>query len=106
VPWPNTCHPAYNGNATVRDWVNRRGPYADLHTLRLPVFHRLVYSLAAAPDPLDDAPAVNTLSRRRAVGRAPYVGRPFVYVWDVATDELGRHVAGDTRIQYLDGRRG
>lgn len=33
-------------------------------------------------------------------GAAPYVGRPFHYEWDYATDEAGRWVGGPTRIVY------
>jgi hypothetical protein len=45
-----------------------------------------------------------TLIRCMAWGPAPYVGRPFVYVWQFATDELGRAVAGDSYIFYTDAR--
>lgn len=43
---------------------------------------------------------MHTLTKEKAAGLAPYVGDPFMYVWYVATDELGRSVAGDAHIQY------
>lgn len=43
----------------------------------------------------------HTLKISKAYGVAPYVGHPFVYMWKVATDELGRSIAGRSWIQYL-----
>lgn len=48
------------------------------------------------------SPPTFTMTRRTAYGLAPYVGRPFVYAWDLFEDELGRMVAGDSRIEYTD----
>ena len=41
------------------------------------------------------------LAVRKAVGPAPYVGQPFCYIWEVATDEHGRSVCGPATIAYL-----
>jgi hypothetical protein len=40
------------------------------------------------------------LTKKKAVGLAPYVGRPFVYLWFVGVDQYGRQVAGNSRIVY------
>jgi hypothetical protein len=41
------------------------------------------------------------LRKERCAGSAPYVGRPFVYTWTVATDDMGRAIATDAKIVYL-----
>lgn len=60
-------------------------------------------------EPFDpDAPIVaeeiraHTLTKHKAYATAPYVGRPFIYRWNVAIDELGRMIAGEARIHYID----
>lgn len=60
-------------------------------------------------EPYDpDAPIVpdeiraHTLTKQKAQALAPYVGRPFIYRWYVAIDELGRMIAGEARIHYID----
>jgi hypothetical protein len=35
----------------------------------------------------------------RCAGLAPYVGQPFIYVWEVAADDRGRWIAGPSRTQ-------
>lgn len=42
------------------------------------------------------------LTRERCAGPAPYVGQPFVYVWPVGVDNLGRCIAGEAQIVYTD----
>ena len=37
-----------------------------------------------------------TMNIQRAAGLAPYVGPPFIWMWDVATDNEGRWIAGPT----------
>ena len=39
--------------------------------------------------------------RFKLVAPAPYVGRPFVYVWYCAKDDLGRVMCGEAFIKYL-----
>lgn len=98
-PMPLECHPAYRDRAAVVEWLNAPdGP----HTLEVPV--------AASPgvrglydaDAWDQGDPIRTLAltRRIAWGLAPYVGRPFVYVWHFATDPVGRSVAGESVIAY------
>lgn len=52
-------------------------------------------------DDAGERPTPRTMTIFRAAGLAPYVGRPFVYMWDVATTDDGRWVAGPSRIEYL-----
>ena len=57
---------------------------------------------AADYDPSPVAPALRTMTlrRKRCAGGAPYVGDLFFYEWDVLVDDLGRYIAGDSRIVY------
>lgn len=44
-------------------------------------------------------------TRQKAAGMAPYVGRPFIYVWDLAIDPSGVQVAAsEARIHYTEKR--
>lgn len=101
---PNEVHPAYAGNAVVNDWVNGCGPDVHLHTLRLAVLPMLRFDLNAEPEKI--GPSLNhlTLDLHTCWGAAPYVGHRFVYAWRVATDELGRMVAGEAWRQYIPDR--
>ncbi len=96
-PWPNTAHPAYAGPANSI----RRFMAEGRRSLMLPVpLSGRIFSAADEPYP----PALpsfetRTLLVKRAWGKAPYVGDPFIYVWDVAADDMGRWVSGPTRIQ-------
>lgn len=99
--WPDTEHPAYTDQAaSIRALMADSKRYA----LKVPfsVGPPLVAAYGAPAYPL--APKVGTriLTIKRAFGPAPYVGRGFVYMWDVAIDDLGRWVAGPTRIKLLE----
>lgn len=94
-PAPLTIHPYYrrDDRMWLVDWLNDEAhPFGNYVRLPMP------------------APAAPTeqkcllLTRQRAYGFAPYVGRPFVYVWNAASDQHGRWVAGERRIAYLDGQ--
>jgi hypothetical protein len=87
---PGEVHPAYAEDADlIRRWLAK--PQHDV--IYLP------YSspLYADTDPAPIAPELrkHILTLRKAAGPAPYVGCPFIYVWYVAEDELGRMVAAD-----------
>jgi hypothetical protein len=54
------------------------------------------------PPPLEwhplDALRTVTLTKRKAWGAAPWTDHPYAYVWYVATDQLGRSIAGESWI--------
>lgn len=100
-PMPNEVHPAYSDKAQwIRDWLDGKYPSFDQHTLRLSVPRRAAFMAEAAYPISADLPRVATMTRKHCAGPAPYVGRPFIYVWDVAVDGYGRAVAADSRIEY------
>jgi hypothetical protein len=106
-PPPLEWHPYYRNRTWLIDWLEGRGPYANNPTLRIPVLPSMATLMRSAlrgePEPdLVPMPRTLTLTRSRAVGLAPHVGRPFVYEWQVATDDLGREIASDSRIVYTD----
>lgn len=103
-PAPLEWHPYYRSKTWLLDWLERRGPYADHHDIRIPVIPS-VRSWTYGPETDAVEPDLRQLimTRRRAHGPAPYVGRPFAYMWPIGTDNLGRHIAGEARIVYLDG---
>lgn len=100
APSPLEWHPAYADKTWLIDWLNERGQYADRHEMVLPVSRRLTFTLDLAPTSADVSQH-RVLVRKRCVGAAPYVGRPFVYAWNAAVDDLGRAIAGEARIQLL-----
>lgn len=100
APPPLQWHPAYADQTWLIDWLNERGKYADRHEIVLPFARRVTFTLDLAPT-LVEAPRHRVLVRKRHAALAPYVGRPFVYAWNTAVDELGRAIAGEARIQLL-----
>jgi hypothetical protein len=111
VEWPDTHHPAFDDIVdsirvlVAEDQERHRGVVQYAHVSRPP--------LAAFREPMCEFPIdaetgfeVRTLRIHRAVGPAPYVGRPFVYTWEVAVDDFTRWVAGPARIQYLPDAMG
>lgn len=98
---PGACHPAYRDMTWLRDWLNGTPGYPSDRVQVSFVQRRLSPTLTGnwAHEP---AISTHTLTKEKAAGLAPYVGDPFVYIWYVATDELGRSVAGDAKIRYLD----
>lgn len=105
--WPGEAHPWFAsigmGPAIFADWLNDDGPFADVGAMKFTVPRQL----CVLADPVDDRDTfddVRTLTRHRVFAPAPYVGRPFVYVWNVAVDGHGRQLAGTAvRIHYIDG---
>lgn len=96
---PGELHPAYEPwRATVTEWLDypARQSYLSIH-MTVPS------TLAGQTDPTH-VPDVrrHLLARRVAWGKAPYVGRAFVYVWDVGVDELGRMVGGEATLEYSE----
>lgn len=102
-PVPLEWHPAYRGETWLLDWLNDVGQYRGLADLVLPRCVRP--TLAYTDDPDSEAVTIRQtiLTRKRAAGPAPYVGRPFHYEWRYALDHVGRGIAGESRIVYDEG---
>lgn len=101
-PAPLEWHPAYRDQTWLLDWLEGRGGWpTDRIVLPIAPTARAFLSYDAAtpvPEPL--SPRTRVLTKQRAWGAAPYVGRPFIYWWYFATDELNRSIAGDARIRH------
>jgi hypothetical protein len=98
APLPLEWHPWYRGKTGLLDWLE-----SDDRVVRVPVSR----ARTSAFGPASIAPGelsffIATLTKRRAVAPAPYVGDPFAYVWHVGTDQHGRSIAGDARIVHLE----
>ncbi len=91
-PAPLEWHPWYRDRTWLLDWLE----HGQQHNYLVPVPRRVRFG---ADGPGDTACAV--LTKRRAFGLAPYVGDPFLYTWWAATDQHGRSIASDSRIEYL-----
>jgi hypothetical protein len=93
---PGSVHPAYAAHATsLLNWLD------ELTSDHVEVAFPTSPTWSPDPDLYPPETKRQVLTRRKAYGLAPYVGRPFVYVWPVAVDSLGRQVAGrQTRIQH------
>lgn len=97
APAPLECHPAYlDRREWLVDWLDN--PLSG-DAVQIPSFD----DFAAATDTYVSVKAI-TMTRKLAAGPAPYVGPPFRYEWWVGVDELGRCVAGDSRVVYDDPR--
>ena len=107
-PMPLEWHPAYADKTHLVDWLNEVGPYGKMWDIRLSVITSKLTAVAK-----DDASDITTdittdrgwryrvLHRQRCWGAAPYVGEPFVYMWNAAIDEVGRAIAGESHIEYI-----
>jgi len=104
VPSPRDWHPAYADKTYLVEWLNGVGPYAKMWDIQLAIVPRLNAMFTEVESPVA-APSFKTrlLHRQTCRGPAPYVGRPFVYEWFAAVDELGRAIAGESHIEYIPG---
>lgn len=103
IPEPLEWHPFYAGKTYLLDWLeghDQRMPY-DTIQIAVPKRLKLWEPKQELPGPEDSCVRL-TMTRERCWGLAPYVGPPFVYVWNFGVDNLGRMIAGDARIQYID----
>ena len=96
---PGECHPAYQDYPWLRDWLNGAA-FPRQTRMQIPVMPRLSAELPYRLATNEPSVRVHTLIKEKSAGLAPYVGDPFMYVWYVATDELGRSVSGDAQIHY------
>lgn len=92
IPEPDSAHPFWRAQADgIREFLDR--PAVTAH---LPRSRSVTY--ASREQELEVAPTTITLTVKKCAGPAPFVGDPRVtqggYVWRVAVDDLGRHVAG------------
>lgn len=105
-PMPGECHPYYQDRKWLMDWINGDSAYPS-HCVRVPKPPpmRLMQPVHDYADLTAEvsAPQHFTLTKQQAAWPAPYVGRPFVYAWHFARDELGRSIAGVSHIVYLPG---
>ena len=100
-PPPLEWHPFYARHTWLLDWLNGEPGYTH-HSMNIPLPEPFTAAYITATEPtLIDR--VITLTKRRAVAPAPYVGRPFRYGWWFAADHLGRAVAGESFRVYQDG---
>lgn len=92
------------GEEWLREWVDRDHEPGVLLPESESSWRTFDGVEAAAPQP----GTVRTYTKRRCAGLAPYVGQPFRYVWNVATDDRGHEVTGTVRIQRYEDwwRRG
>lgn len=103
APPPLEWHPAYRDQTWLLDWLKGDTGYPRDHI----VFPLYVSGDGPFDSPRDDAPLpippmqTITMCKHQAWGPAPYVGRPFVYVWTVGVDDVGRAIAGESSIQYI-----
>lgn len=97
-PAPLEWHPAYRDKTDLLDWLDDPTQYP---VVQVPLMGYPRIRLADLPI-VSGTIEVHTLTKQRAQGLAPYIGRPFIYRWTVATDQLGRSIAGESRIEYID----
>lgn len=102
--WPGEVHPAYEGNRFVIEWALGHQLGMDQWHLVIPVPSRPRWPAPGQLAPTEaDVTSLRThiMTRRQAWALAPFVGDPFVYLWDICTDELGRGIGGFTKIQHI-----
>lgn len=104
-PPPLTGHPYYQGRQIITDWLNGTSSLPEWDIM-IPKPRRMdLAAFDAESEPIAIGMDVLTMTKQRAWGGAPWTGRPFHYEWYVGTDNLGRRVAGESRIVYETGLR-
>lgn len=100
-PAPLAWHPWYRDKTWLMEWLEGRGPYSP-NRVFVPV--EPAFRLGAWVDDPEPLPKSGVhelvLTKSKAYGPAPYVGRPFIYTWPVGTDQYGRMIAGDAKVTY------
>lgn len=98
-PPPGHIHPWYADKPWIHDWVTGKPPYCSTdHRLKVPIMHRPNLSYESSSPDLHTI----TMDRHKAAGVAPYVGTPFMYVWYVGVDTLGRQVCSEAAIVHTN----
>lgn len=102
-PMPLEWHPWYRDKTWLYDWL--KGVHnLNQPIMRIPVTPPLRAKFAESDDVAAEPSSLGivTLTKNEATGPAPYVGKPFCYVWTVAVDDYGRGIATDSRIHYIE----
>jgi hypothetical protein len=90
-PPPLEWHPAYRDQTWLIDWVNN-GPS-----------RRIVLPIPAKAscdfDEVNTYPLERrvTLERHRCIGLGVYTDDPYIWMWWVGVDSVGRRIAGESR---------
>src|SRR5690348_1071804 len=101
LPEPDSCHPVYARQAaTLSQYLDR--PY--INVMAQP--RRSALATYGDERAIDDAPTeTKVLTVRDYIGPAPFIGDPRReqgrYIWRVAVDDLGRHVAGPATLEVI-----
>lgn len=99
-PPPLEWHSFYCDRTELIEWLNGSPDYP-AHEIRLTIPKSVRVDLddySTGPVELIEL----RLKKHKAIGWAPYVGEPFVYAWNFATDQYGRVIAGESRIKYVN----
>lgn len=106
-PPPLTWHPYYRAKTFLLDWLNGVGDLTHCEqVIRFPKPRRIAMLRSDEEFAISEASFdVITMTKQRAWGPAPWTGEPFHYEWFIGTDELGRQIAGESRIVYEEGLR-
>ena len=104
APPPLEWHPYYASHTYLIDWLNEVGDFARHPEIRLPKIRSKNTYVYENEITTDIGWSEIVLHRVRCWGRAPYVGAPFIYVWNAAIDDYGRAIAGESTIHYLPPR--
>lgn len=93
-------HPWYHDKRWLLEWLDSD----DIRDLTVHVRRVMRFGYVAPEAPIAAArKGVAILRKETAAGPAPHVGSPFWYEWNVATDQYGRFIAGESRIAYRQG---
>lgn len=90
-------HPWYRDKTWLLEWLESD----DFHDLTVHVRRVMRFGYFDPEVPITATQKrVAILRKESAAGPAPHVGWPFWYEWNVATDQYGRSIAGESRIVY------
>lgn len=100
APLPNTAHPALtHAQDFVREFNQN---HVRIYMIRRAPAH-LMDEMSTYPIERPRETAI--LTRSKACAGAPFVGDPLlnfaVYVWSIWTDDLGRHIAGNSQLVWM-----
>ena len=102
-PRPLYWHPFYRDRTELMDWLDSSSNDRRYIPLPKPIRYANFRQLDEQEIVKPIEHELLTLTKQVAGGPAPYVGEPFMYRWNVATDQYGRSIAGEARIMYRYG---
>ena len=98
IPLPESCHDFYKQSQWIRDYLDTK----EVQNRFICVAERNPISISVLENkPYNDPYHVFTVGIKTEWRPAPYVGRPFVYVWNYIIDYKGRAAAGKAHIHYV-----